>query len=73
LFEIKITFQILQVRNGRVDCEDGSDECVEDDNATNSYFFHSKDHLIGNQVLYLLVWVMALMALTGNTVSELFV
>ena len=54
-----------------IDCEDGSDECVEDENATNSYFFHSKSHLIENQVLYLLVWVMAFMSLTGNTVRRI--
>lgn len=57
-----------QVRNGRSDCEDGSDECQMLGNEKNSYFFNSKTKLIGNQMLYFFVWVMALLALTGNSV-----
>ena len=48
--------------DGISDCSDKSDECTFD-------IFSSKDNLIGNPIFRMMLWLMAIIALLGNSVS----
>jgi len=59
-----------QINNGRIDCEDASDECGTEE-GSNSMLFHSRYLLIGNEVFFKMVWIMAVTSVAGNIVRRL--
>ena len=52
--------------DGVSDCTDSSDECPKN----RADIFSSNYHLIGNGVFRVILWIMAAMAVLGNSVSK---
>ncbi|XP_076814785.1 uncharacterized protein LOC143460965 isoform X1 [Clavelina lepadiformis] len=58
-----------QVNDGRQDCDDASDECSSvGKNSTNELLFNSRYDLLENRILFVLIWIMAVLALIGNAI-----
>ncbi|XP_039261637.2 uncharacterized protein LOC120337813 [Styela clava] len=51
-----------RVKDGKIDCKDGEDECEYKENS-----FASGQHMIKYKVILVLMWIMAAVALAGNS------
>ena len=60
---------LFQVVDGRKDCTDFSDECPIELANKRENIFSSRYELIANPVLRVIVWIMGILALVGNTVN----
>ena len=77
LFEEKIQFLLLfmlkiiffQVKDGKADCTDWSDECPSINGSTLQNAFSSRYEMIDNPALRVFVWLMGVLAAAGNIVG----